>query len=57
MILLADRMGRIQENLRDPHWEIVLVQDMELWEVRLMVAPLVDFQVGMEITSLMSRDW
>ena len=43
-------------NLRYLHWDIVLVQDLELWEVLLVVAPPVASHVGMEIVILRAFD-
>ena len=50
-------MSRIVENLIDLHWDIILVQNLELWEVLLIADPPVNYQVGMEITSLRAIDW
>ena len=35
-LLLEAQVGRFLENLRDLHWEMFLVQDLERWEVLLM---------------------
>ena len=43
-------------SLRDIHWDILLVQDLELWEVLLMVAPLMDSQVVTEISNFRYLD-
>ena len=41
--MLSSEVGRLMENLRDLHWEMLLVQDLKLWEDFLMKS-----QMGME---------
>ena len=57
MLLLADQMVEILENLRDNQWDVLLVQYLELWEVFLLVAPIMTSKVGMKISSLKYIDW
>ena len=47
---MEDQGGRLLENLRDIDWEIILVQDLELWEVLLMA-------YHMEMSGLMDIYW
>ena len=55
--MLEDQMRRMIKNLIYIHWYIILVQDLELWEVLLMVVPLMAFKVEMEISSLRDIEW
>ena len=55
--MLEDQMRRMIKNLIYIHWYIILVQDLELWEVLLMVGPLMAFKVEMEISSLRDIEW
>ena len=47
--MLVEQIVRFLENLRDRHWYMFLVQDMELWEVLLMVSQMDNFLSSLRV--------
>ena len=50
VLMLDAQVGRFMETLRDINWEMILVQDMDPWEVLMMEAQT-------EIESLKYLHW